>query len=56
MAVAACGIATVIDLKPGTAIPSWLILAPVPVAGTTPDEAGELAAFYIRDALVAQGR
>ena len=53
-AIAACGIATVIDLKPGTAIRSWLILAPVPVAGTTPDEAGELAAFD-RDALVAQG-
>ena len=53
-AIAACGIATLIDLKPGTAIRSWLILAPVPVAGTTPDEAGELAAFD-RDALVVQG-
>jgi len=53
-AIAACGIAASIDLKPGSAVRSWLILAPLPVTGTAPDETAELGAFE-RDALASQG-
>jgi CubicO group peptidase (beta-lactamase class C family)/effector-binding domain-containing protein len=53
-AIAVCGIAALIDLKPGAAIRSWLILAPLPVTETAPNEAAELGAFE-RDALVSQG-
>src|SRR5271157_2936495 len=53
-AIAACGIAASIDLKPGSVVGSWLILAPLPVTGTAPNETAELGAFE-RDALASQG-
>ncbi len=52
-AVAVLG-AALIALRHGAEVRSWLILAPVPVAGSEPDETKELAAFD-DDALVAQG-
>ncbi len=53
-AIAACGIAALTAMKPGAAVRSWLILAPLPVTGAAPDEPAGLGAFE-RDALISQG-
>ena len=44
-AIAACGIAAPIDLKPGSAVRSWLILAPLPVTETAPNETAEVGSL-----------